>query len=482
MSTMSTLAQNSGNNRLLGYYGDDFTGSTDVLEALFRGGIRAALFLDPPNEELLGDGRFAGLQAIGVAGIGRSLGPAAAEAELRPVFAALKQAGAAVIHYKICSTFDSSPELGSIGNAAEVGRAVLGGGYIPIIAGVPYLGRYTLFGNHFAAAGGTEGIWRLDRHPTMSRHPATPMKEADLRLVLAEQTSLRAALMDIVKLSGSPAEVTQRLEQIVAAEQPELLLFDVLDEERLAMAGMLLWEEAARRETLFVIGSSGVEYALAAAWQAAGIAQQRKLSSERPVDALKPVEQLLVVSGSCSPVTQTQIDSAREAGFAAVRVPAAELVDEQLKAEAWRQLLKEAAGQLRAGRSVLLYSAAGPDDPAIAEFRAALAASGQQAADSSKALGGLLGALARELIKACGLTRLLVAGGDTSGYVTRELGIYALECAAALVPGAPLCRAYSHEPELDGLELILKGGQIGGPDFFTEVKEGGQTQHEHSGM
>jgi len=53
--------------------------------------------------------------------------------------------------------------------------------------------------------------------------------------------------------------------------------------------------------------------------------------------------------------------------------------------------------------------------------------------------------------------------------VTRELGISALECQAVLDPGAPLCRAYADDPSLDGLELVLKGGQVGSVDFFEKV-------------
>ena len=90
---------------LLTYYGDDFTGSTDTLEALTLGGLRAALFLEPPPPEQL-QGRFANLQALGVAGASRSMPPEAMETELRPKFAALKQLGAPLFHYKICSTFE----------------------------------------------------------------------------------------------------------------------------------------------------------------------------------------------------------------------------------------------------------------------------------------------------------------------------------------------------------------------------------------
>jgi 3-oxoisoapionate kinase len=35
-----------------------------------------------------------------------------------------------------------------------------------------------------------------------------------------------------------------------------------------------------------------------------------------------------------------------------------------------------------------------------------------------------------------------------------------------LTPGAPLCRGYSEDPKLDGLEIALKGGQMGKADYF----------------
>jgi len=483
--------------RLLCYYGDDFTGSTDVLEALYRGGFRTVLFLEAPAPELLEEGRFRDVECFGVAGVGRSLTPEEMERELPPVFRTLRSANAAVVHYKVCSTFDSSPGVGSIGKAAELGRETFGGGrFVPVVAGVPYLGRYTVFGNHFAAAEGA--VHRLDRHPTMSRHPVTPMAEADLRRHLARQTELRIGLFDVLEQSGSADVVRARLESMLSREKPDLVLFDVLDDERLGTVGRFIWEEASRvrdGDSLFAIGSSGVEYALAEAMSeaagraarggaaadsdgaevagagGAGAAGAGGAAAARAADAA-PTDRLLVVSGSCSPVTERQIARALEAGYAGIRVPAAELAHPDRREAAVRRLRAEAAAALDAGRSVLLYSALGPGDPAIADARAGLAALGLRAEDSSRVLGAALGALAKELIAAAGLTRLLIAGGDTSGYVARELGVYALECKAALAPGAPLCAAYSADPAFDGLELVLKGGQIGGPDFFEEVRLG----------
>ena len=69
----------------LGFYGDDFTGSTDALEALATAGWRTALFCAPPTDEQLA--RFGGLEVVGVAGRSRALAAAKMADELRPVFA-----------------------------------------------------------------------------------------------------------------------------------------------------------------------------------------------------------------------------------------------------------------------------------------------------------------------------------------------------------------------------------------------------------
>src|SRR5579862_9158812 len=123
---------------LLAFYGDDFTGSTDALEFLARAGIRAVLFIEPPTPTQLA--HYPGIQAVGVAGLTRSLPTAALEAELRPAFAALRALGAEHVHYKICSTFDSSPAIGSIGRVMEVAAKLFPAPFIPLLAAAPALG------------------------------------------------------------------------------------------------------------------------------------------------------------------------------------------------------------------------------------------------------------------------------------------------------------------------------------------------------
>ena len=104
----------------IGYYGDDFTGATDTLMTATRAGLRTVLFLGVPTQAQL---EAAGpLDCLGIAGVARSMTNAEMETELAPVGAFFAESGVPVVHYKTCSTFDSSPAIGSIGVAVSVLR------------------------------------------------------------------------------------------------------------------------------------------------------------------------------------------------------------------------------------------------------------------------------------------------------------------------------------------------------------------------
>src|ERR1700744_3085992 len=142
------------------YYGDDFTGSTDVLEQLVVSGVSSVLFLTTPSPEQLA--RFAGCQAIGFAGDARSQTPEWMSSHLPGIFTRMRELNPAVVQYKVCSTFDSAPHRGSIGRALEIGRQIFATKTVPIGVAAPHLGRFMVFGNLFAADGGS-AVLRIDR-------------------------------------------------------------------------------------------------------------------------------------------------------------------------------------------------------------------------------------------------------------------------------------------------------------------------------
>lgn len=430
----------------LAFYGDDFTGSTDAMEALVQAGLPTVLFLEPPAPEVLA--RYPGLAAIGVAGWTRSLAPDALAAQLRPALTALGALGVPFVHYKVCSTFDSSPEVGSIGRAIDVAGEVFPPQVVPLLVGAPALGRYCAFGNLFARLGGEGGIFRLDRHPSMSRHPVTPADESDLRRHLARQTNKRLGLFDLRQLEQPEPEARAALAAIVA-EGAEVVLFDLLYERQLARLGGLIESLATAESPLFVVGSSGVEMALGAHWQAEGTVQ--------PVTAWRdpgPAQPLLVVSGSCSPVTAGQVRNALAGGFAEVVIDAASLAQGEAGGEAEPGAAAEVVAHLQAGRHVMAHTGSATETVPPA------------------ALGTLFARMIRTAVEQTGLHRLVVAGGDTASHTARSLEIEALEMIAPLAPGAPLCAVRAPGRPLDGLEINFKGGQVGNEDYFAAVARG----------
>lgn len=427
----------------LSFYGDDQTGSTDVMEALELRGVSTVLFTGVPTPDQ--HAQFSDRQAIGVAGTSRSQTPEWMDAHLPGVFEWLKAQDAEICHYKICSTFDSSPTVGSIGRALDIGAAVFGQVSTPLLVGAPELKRYTAFGNLFAGFRGAN--FRIDRHPVMSRHPVTPMDEADLGRHLERQTEKTVGLIDLVALKrGISAEDVDAI-----FDAFPIVLLDVLDEETQRAAGAQLWRR--RNASPFIVGSSGVEYALLRDGTGAPLAGRSRAfswpGSKGPI---------AVVSGSCSPTTERQICHAKADGFVGIALDASALASTRADAEVERAV---AAGSevLATGRSPLLYTALGGETL------------GAELAGEKHRIGVGLGRILDTLIARHSLRRAVVAGGDTSSHAIRQLGIYALECLMPLPgsAGSPLCTA--HRSEGGALDIAFKGGQVGGDDYFVLVRD-----------
>jgi 3-oxoisoapionate kinase len=448
---------------LLAFYGDDFTGSSAVMEVTTFAGLRAVMFVEPPTQEQLE--QFRDYRAIGVASVARAQSPGWMDRHLPGAFRALAALRAPITHYKVCSTLDSSPTIGSIGRAIDIGVPIFCGEesaapWQPLVVAAPAIGRYQAFGNLFAAHAGA--VHRLDRHPVMQLHPVTPMQEADVARHVQRQTRRAIGLIDLAAMKGGSG---QKRFECELREGRSILSLDVVDEETLRWVGGLIWNN--RHGGLFAIGSQGVEYALVAYWRATGL-----LPHSAPAEDAQRRSQIAAVSGSVSAVTAAQIAWAVAHGFELIQLDPAFSLDERRWAAAVEEALKHAHVSLSRGRSPLIATAQGPDDTAVAGFREALASSKLDAAAVNERIGAGLGEILRRLVCEAGLKRAAVSGGDTSGFAMRTLGAYALEAIAPIAPGAPLCRVFSTHPTIDGLEISLKGGQMGETNFFGSVRTG----------
>ena len=442
---------------LISWYGDDFTGSSAVMEVLSLAGLPSVLFLDVPTPELLA--RFTGYRGMGIAGVARSKPPRWMEEHLPRVFSTLAQWQAPVTHYKMCSTLDSAPHVGSVGKAIDLAHEHFGRSqWIPLVVAAPAIKRYQVFGNLFVGVAGV----RLDRDPAMINHPITPMTESDVRVHLSKQTSRPIGLVDCLALQSDRADQMLRGE-IDAGRR--IVALDVLDEATLAGAGRLIWEQ--RGEGLFAVGSQGVEYALVSCWRRAGFI------AEVPPPRAAAVDRIAVVSGSCSAVTAAQITWAEAHGFKPIRIDARLALDPRTWSGAIEVATRAALLAIDEGYDPIVFSARGPDDQGIGELKEAIATAGADSVEVNEAIGRGLGLVLDSIFKRTGIRRGILAGGDTSGHGANVLGVEALTLAAPTVPGAALFRAHSREPEMRDLELALKGGQMGAPGYFGQIKCGG---------
>lgn len=432
----------------MAFYADDLTGATDVLEACVLSGWTCRVFLN----ELSPDAASSGHDAVGLAGVSRSKSPGWMDDQLPPLFSRLSDTGAPVLFYKVCSTFDSSPQVGSIGKVLEIGAAMFGTP-VPIVVGVPRNGRYTAFGELFATDGLGQ-VHRIDRHPVMSVHPSTPMDEANLIRHLQRQTASTLACIDFRQLGkgGTSLAIAQRGEAGIRG-----VLLDNLDESTEAEIRLAFAELCRPSRQVFVIGSSGAVYALA--------------GGRTPDDSItapgRAVDRLLILSGSASATTARQIAAASKAGYAVhdldfcCDAPRLEEADTALAAAAAADMA-ERQGVVICTGSRRLDAAA----PAVAPGRTASPL-------DPEIVGRRLGRIASQVLgHVPGLSRIVIAGGDTSGFAAREMGIEALDFAAPALRGSPLCKVHSNRERIHGLEIVLKGGQVGAAMAFEDIRLG----------
>lgn len=453
-STSTTLK----NTPLLTWYADDFTGAAAVLEVLAFAGIESILFLHVPTEEQLN--RYSHMQAIGVASTARAQSPEWMDKNLPAVFDALQALNPQLLHYKICTTLDSSPTIGSIGRAIEIGYDRLGPDAVPVLVAAPQMRRYQYFGHLFASLG--DAVYRLDRHPVMARHPVTPMTESDVaKHISAQSKHLSTSFLSVEDIAAKSSS-----EQVQEAGRISVFTMDCIDDATELAAGKRLWEQ--RQRNRFVVGSQGVEFALVRHWIESGV-----LPKQAPPASAGPSNGMVIVSGSVSPITAEQINWSRSNGFSPIRFNVCIVCADENELEKEIIRVVDAGAMALANQSdPLIFTAEGPDDPAVGNFIDAVSASGKAMSEANKNIGLALGKILHRILVQSKVRRAVISGGDTSGYVIQTLGIIALSALAPTIPGASLSRAHADGP-MDGLELALKGGQMGSEDYFGWIRDGG---------
>ena len=415
---------------LLGAIADDVTGATDLCSALAHEGMRAVLTFGAAREVDLPEA-----DAVVVALKSRTAPATTAVRDALDALDRLRDLGTRRFFFKVCSTFDSTPE-GNIGPVADALLDALGGDLEVVCPAYPANGRTVAHGHLFVDG-------RLLSESSLSTHPLTPMTDPDLVRFLGLQTPRRVGLVPLGVVRRGVAAIEQRLREL-RREGVAHAVVDALEEDDLAALA------EACRDLPLVTGGAGLARGLPDAYRRGGLLAEHAAAPELP-----PVGgAAVVIAGSCSAATREQVRR-MTARHPSVRVDALAARDDPHAAEA---VAAEAASHLGEG-PVLVYSTAPPDEVARVQERLG-------ARPAGAAVEELLADVARRLV-ADGVRRLIVAGGETSGAVVQAVGLQALVAEREIAPGVPRMVSLG-EPRM---AFAFKSGNFGGPDFFFEALE-----------
>jgi 3-dehydrotetronate 4-kinase len=418
---------------ILGCIADDFTGGTDLANNLVRAGMRTVQVIGVPDAASPAPNASAVVVAL------KSRTAPVAEAVAQSLDAArwLRAQGAAQIYFKVCSTFDSTPQ-GNIGPVTEALMDELGADFVVITPAFPENAR-TVFKGHLFVGD------QLLSDSSMRHHPLTPMTDANLVRVMQAQLDAthgrRVGLIDYRCVAQGAAAIAQRIAAL-RSEGVTLAVVDALGDDDLRTLAR------AAAPLKLVVAGSGLAIGIPALHGLAGNAQAAQLPAARGARA--------VVSGSCSAATNAQVAAFMATGGAAFAV-------DPLQLAAGRNVVEAAINWARPRldrEPVLVY--------ATAEPAAVRAVQERLGADQAGALvEHALSRIALGLVEA-GVGQLIVAGGETSGACVQTLGITQLHIGPQIDPGVPWCHAVTAACPA-GLHLALKSGNFGGTDFFSRA-------------
>ncbi|MGZ3367862.1 MAG: 3-oxo-tetronate kinase [Caulobacteraceae bacterium] len=417
---------------ILGCIGDDYTGSSDLANALTRAGLRTVQTIGVPADDL----DLAGIDAVVVALKSRSIAPDDAVAMALPAHAWLKARGAQHVLFKVCSTFDST-DRGNIGPVMDALIAAEGDPPLVLVnSAFPENKRSIYLGNLFV------GDVPLNES-SMKDHPLNPMHDANLVRVLGRQSRTRIGLVSLSTVDQGEGAIEARMAALKAEGYGAAIIDLVLDRDLGPMG------RAALKMPLSV-GASGMGIGLARALIEQGAVTP---ASAGAWDGSSVGGKAACLSGSCSAATLAQVAEA-ERVMPVMRLDAAALVtgpEEADRALAW------ALPKLDAG-PVLIASTAPPE-----EVQALQAQFGRDRA--GHVIEQAMARIAQGLVQG-GVRRLIVAGGETSGAAVDRLGLKAFAIGPEIAPGVPVLRTVGAGP---AMMLALKSGNFGGPGFFADA-------------
>lgn len=412
----------------LGCIADDFTGATDLASMLARSGVNVSLRIGVP---LSTPENTAEIEVIALKT--RSISASKAIEESLSALKWLKEAGAKKYFFKYCSTFDSTAE-GNIGPVSEALMNELKVDQTIYCPAFPENGRSIYMGNLFVGQ-------KLLSESSMKDHPLTPMNDSNLMRLLSAQVSRRVGLADRIVVNNGVNSLKEKLISLKENDVPHVIVDAVADTDLDAIA-------SACQDMDFITGGSALAMPLAEFYKASG-----KISANDNSFMNKKLNTgSIILSGSCSEMTIIQVKNFIQRGAAAFQLDPIDLAENGVK-----KVLDWLSSQ-DFTKNIIIYATSDPDTvkKVQAELGVDMAGKIVEQGLSECAIA------AREL----GIKNFIIAGGETSGAITKALNVRQLDIGIEIAPGVPWTFSGKRNNQI---ALSLKSGNFGSEEFFTEA-------------
>lgn len=407
----------------VGCIADDFTGASDIASFFKKGGMKTVLFNGIPENESLGN-----YDAVVIALKTRTQDTRRAVSDSLRAVRWLEDQGAQHLYIKYCSTFDSTPK-GNIGPIIDAVMDMLGLDYTILCPALPVNGRIVREGRLYV-----NGV-PLDESP-MKNHPLTPMWDSYIEELMRPQGKYPCLTLTTADMKR-PGEELREIIEAFKKENPRFYIVpDFIEDGDAQMIAEVFGDKK------LLTGGSGIAEALAGKYVVSPGEEDKKTD--------RTEGKTLLLAGSCSSATLAQIRKFISDGGAAVKM----LPDEML---AGRQTVEGIWKQVEAMKQpVLVYSSDSAEEVKKVQEKGA------------EVVSGLLEEATARLAKLAedaGYTHIIVAGGETSGAVTRRLGYRSFEIGMSIAPGVPIMIPTGNRK----MRIVLKSGNFGDEEFFANA-------------
>ncbi|KAB7667697.1 four-carbon acid sugar kinase family protein [Bacillus sp. B1-b2] len=418
----------------IGIIADDFTGAGDAASFLKLENANCILVNGVPKEDFKLDNN---MDVVVIALKTRSVSKEEAISEVNQAYDFLNKIGTRMIYFKYGSTFDSTAD-GNIGPVLDHLLEKMNVKYTLLSPALPINNRKV-----------EDGILYVDGLPIdqthMRFHPLNPMDESDLKILLERQSKYKVFKLTISQMENFLSDV-ESFDKYINEKSEEnekfYLAVDYFKEEH----GKIIAELFG--DLKLFSGSSALP-----AWLYKTLAQSRK--DFVPVDYSTNEDKSTtirggVLAGSLSQATQSQIATFINKGYASYSIQVRELLNsiDTVKKEIM-YFIDENLDNV-----FIIYSEKNKDD--------------------NPEIHNKVGALVEEVLSFAGeysidkgINSLVVAGGETSGAVVKNMNPNTFYIGEVISPGVPVLIPNNYQ----NLQVVLKSGNFGEANFFVEALE-----------